>query len=269
MASKKKDILVFLEQHPVFTMSELRGYFSLSQGAREASDILLHNKRMGRIGAVKEGVYYVVRPGNKPATTHVDPFLLCSKLAPDAVLAFHTALEILGFGHSVFNTHYYFSNRFRAAVRFRHDRFRAVLTPNKLRKQSLESFGTEKVERLGQKVVVTGKERTLVEVLERPQYCGGFEETYRCLEKMPYFQPEIVLEYLELRNHKSLYARVGFFLEQHREDFHTEESLLVQLERNKPTQPIYWSLHGKGGVLIKRWNLIVPNAVRERSWEEG
>ena len=168
-----------------------------------------------------------------------------------------------------FTTHYYFSNRFRPGVRFRHDRFRAVLTPDKLRKQSLEFFGTERVERLGQKVMVTGKERTLVEVLERPQYSGGFEETYRCLGKMPYFQPETVLEYLELRNHKSLYARVGFFLEQHREDFHTEESLLVQLEHNKPTQPIYWNLHRKGGVLVKRWNLIVPNAVVERSWEEG
>jgi hypothetical protein len=43
----------------------------------------------------------------------------------------------------------------------------------------------------------------------------------------------------------------------------------VQFEHNKPTQPIYWSLHRKGGVLVKRWNLIVPNAVMERGWEEG
>jgi predicted transcriptional regulator of viral defense system len=268
MASNDKNILVFLEMHPVFTIEELRKYFSLPDGSREASDILMHNKRMGRIGVVKTGLYYVVRPGSTEATTQVDPFLLTAKLTNDAVLAFHTALDLLGFGHSIFNSYYYYSHRFRPAMRFRNDHFRCVLIPETLQKKSSALFGTDKLERSGVKVVVTGKERTLVDVLERPQFCGGFEEMYRSLEKMPYVQPELILEYLGLRGQKNLFARVGFFLEQHREQFHIEEAFLQTLERHKPAQPLYWDRFRKGGVLKNRWNLIVPAAVDQRKWEE-
>ncbi|MGC8596218.1 MAG: type IV toxin-antitoxin system AbiEi family antitoxin domain-containing protein, partial [Candidatus Kryptoniota bacterium] len=104
--------------------------------------------------------------------------------------------------------------------------------------------------------------------LDRPQYCGGFEEMYRSLEKIPYLQFELLLGYLELRGQKKLHAAVGFFLEQHREQFHVEESFLHILERNKPSTPMYWDRSNKGGSYIRRWNLVVPKMVAERSWEE-
>jgi predicted transcriptional regulator of viral defense system len=198
----------------------------------------------------------------------VDAYLVASKLATDAVLAFHTALDVLGFGHSVFNTYHYFSKTYRRPVRFRGGEYRSVKAPPKLLKASKELFGTTKVERLGIKILTTDKERTLVEALEHPEYCGGFEETWRSLEKIPYIQPETVLEYLGLRAQKNLFARVGFFLEQHCENFHVEESFLQQLEQSKPAQPVYWGPRSKGGVLVKRWNLIVPEAVKNRRWEE-
>ena len=268
MASTKADIRAFLESHPVFTMDELRKHFSIQRGRREASDMIQHNKKMGRVGMIKEGLYYAVRPGKSVQNVPVDPFLLASKLASDSVLAFHTALDVLGYGHSIFNTYYCFSNRFRPALRFRHERFRIVITPEKLQKKSQEIFGTERVERLGVKLSVTGKERTLVESLEKPQYCGGFEETYRSLEKIPFIQPDVLLAYLDHREQKNLYARVGFFLEQHRGEFHVEESLLRLLEQDVPAQPVYWAPQRKGGVLAKPWNLIVPESVRDRRWED-
>ncbi len=268
MTSIKTDIREFLEHHPVFTLEEFRKEFSIQNGEREASEKIQHNKSMGRVGMIKAGLYYAIRPGQSAPTAPVDPFLLASNLAPDAVLSYHTALDLLGFGHSAFNTYYCFSNRSRPALRFRRDHFRVVVTPEKLQKKSKELFGTEIVERVGVKLVVTGKERTLVECLEKPHNCGGFEEMYRSLEKIPFIRPDLLMQYLEVREQKNLYARVGFFLEQHREYLHVEESLLRQLAQNIPSQAVYWTQYRKGGVLMKRWNLIVPEAVRDRSWEE-
>ncbi|MCL4540147.1 MAG: hypothetical protein M1378_11230 [Bacteroidetes bacterium] len=268
MATKDKTILAFLENHPVFTMDELRKYLALPDGSRKISDVILHNKKMGRVGTVKTGLYYAVRPGMTSQSTQVDPYLLAAKLADDAVLAFYTALDLLGFGHSMFNAYYYYSSRFHPAMRFRNAHFRCVLVPQELQKKSSTLFGTEKYEHLGVKVVVTDKERTLVDALERPQFCGGFEEMYRSLEKMPYVQQESILEYLDLRGQKNLFARVGYFLEQHREQFQIEESFLQTLERKRPAQPLYWDRSRKGGVLKSRWNLIVPEAVVNRKWEE-
>jgi predicted transcriptional regulator of viral defense system len=184
------------------------------------------------------------------------------------MLAFHTALDVLGFGHSLFSTHFYFSKTPRRPVRFRKGLFRCVRFPTVLLKDHEQEFGMERVERLGQKVMTTGKERTLAEALEHPEYCGGFEEMYRSLEKIPYLQFDALVKYLEMRRKKKLYAVVGFFLEQHREEFHAEESLLYLLEGRKPLTPDYWDRSKKENVFAKRWNLIVPKAAMHRSWEE-
>ncbi len=263
-ASAIKDITEFLDVHPVFTLKDLQRSF----GVRQASDLVFYYKKKGRINAVKEGLYYTVKPGLNPTATTVDPYLLASRLTDDSVLSFHTALELLGYAHSQFNTFYFFSHRQSPARIFRGAHFRCVMVPQSLQKKSASLFGTEKTERLGVKITITGKERTLVEVLERPQFCGGFEEMYRSLEKMPFIQKEILHQYLDLRKQKNLFARAGYFLEQHREQFHIEESFLQLLERNKPVQPLYWDRSKKGGILNKRWNLIVPVAVDKRKWEE-
>jgi predicted transcriptional regulator of viral defense system len=269
MASNHDKMRTFLDQHPVFTLDEFRKELGLKSGSRVASDMMLHQKKMKRIGTATKGLYYVVRPGQTAIEAPVDAFLLASKLAPDSVLAYHTALDLKGFGHSFFNKYYYFTNRPRPACRFRQDHFRAVLTPEKLQQKSKELVGTEKVERLGVKLIVTENERTLVEALERPQYCGGFEEMYRSLEKIPFVRPESVLEYLDLREQKNLYARVGFWLEQHREDFQIEDAFLQRLARRLPRQPLYWAPQRKGGALVKRWNLIVPEAVKTQRWGDS
>ena len=268
MANAQTDTREFLEHHPVFTLEEFRREFSMQNGGREASDMIQYNKSMGRVGMIKQGLYYAIRAGQSAQTAPVDPFLLASKVAPDAVLSYHTALDLLRFGHSLFSTYYSFSSRFRPALRFRKDHFRVVVTPEKLQKKSQELFGTEKVERLGVKLVITGKERTLVECLEKPQHCGGFEEMYRSLEKIPFIRPDLLMQYLDYREQKNLYARVGFFLEQHREDIHVEKSLLRELAQNVPAQAVYWTQQSKRGVLVKPWNLIVPEAIRNRTWEQ-
>ena len=261
----------FLERVPVFTLHELteRLRQSSSNNVKSVAYNLIKNRRRaGKLGVIKEGVYFVIRPGATASTATVDEYLVASKLAPDTILAFHAALDVLGFSHSVFNTYYYFSKTYCRPFRFRGGEYRSVKAPSKLLKAGNELFGTTKVERLGVKILTTDKDRTFVEALEHPEYCGGFEEMYRSLEKIPYIQPDVILQYLEIRRQKNLYARVGFFLEQHRNDFHVEESFLDRLARNVSAQPVYWTPGRKGGVLANRWNLILPAAVMHRNWEE-
>ena len=261
----------FLEHAPVFTLSELVQWLqknSAKTPRAAAYNFVKNRRRAGRLAVVKEGLYFVVRPGATAMTTPLDEFLIASKLAPDATLAFHTALDVLGFGHSLFSTHYYFSETSRRPVRFRKGLFRCVTFPTALLKSRAHEFGLEKVERLGQKTVTTGKERTLVEALEHPEYCGGFEEMYRSLEKIPYLQFDTLVKYLDLRRKKKLYAVVGFFLEQHREEFHVEEPLLRHLESMKPSTPDYWDRSKKESAYARRWNLVVPKAAMHRAWEE-
>ena len=64
-------------------------------------------------------------------------------------------------------------------------------------------------------------------------------------------------------------AKVGFFLEQHREQFMLEPHHLERLQKHAPSQPMYLE-RGKreSGKLLGRWNLVVPERVLNRTWEE-
>jgi len=63
-------------------------------------------------------------------------------------------------------------------------------------------------------------------------------------------------------------ARVGLFLEQHRERLFVEDAHLEQLARHAPQAPRYLDTTRECGRLVKPWNLIVPERVLERRWAE-
>jgi hypothetical protein len=85
---------------------------------------------------------------------------------------------------------------------------------------------------------------------------------------MPYLDYDTLLHYLKLRAGKALFAKIGFYLEQHRQELYVEERVLQKLEKNIPQKPVYLQPRQKGGMLQKRWNLIVPEMVIHRKWEE-
>ena len=69
---------------------------------------------------------------------------------------------------------------------------------------------------------LTSLDRTLVDVLHRPDLAGGWEEVWRSLESVEYFDLDSVLEYALLLENATTAAKVGFFLEQHREPLMVE-----------------------------------------------
>ena len=63
-------------------------------------------------------------------------------------------------------------------------------------------------------------------------------------------------------------ARVGFFLEQHREALFVEDAHLAALRAQAPRQPRYLDRRREPGRLVKPWNLVVPERVLSRTWAE-
>jgi len=80
---------------------------------------------------------------------------------------------------------------------------------------------------------------------------------------------DIVVEYALLLNNATTIAKVGFFLEQHREQFKVTEGYLKALAAKIPANRHYLERNERTtGKLIKRWNLIVPEIVLTKKWEE-
>ena len=76
-----------------------------------------------------------------------------------------------------------------------------------------------------------------------------------------------VVEYATLLDNATTCAKVGYFLERHREFWPFDDRVLGPLRLRKPRQPHYMD-RGEGGNLVRDWNLIVPYAVAEETWDQ-
>ena len=261
----------FFVQHPVFRFEEFR---DAHQAAGERSpettgSVLKQHVAAGNLLNVRRGLYARVPERATAATFRVDPYLLASRLSEDAVIAYHSALQLLGKAHSQSQRLTYLSARRAKPFVFQDTEFVPVLVPVSLRKLADLGGGLREEHRQGLSVRVTGYERTLVDVLDAPDHGGGWEEIWRSLEGIEFVDLDFVVAYALRIGSALTVARVGFFLEQHKDELLVEDRHLEALRARAPTQPRYFERrHRKGGKLLPRWNLIVPEQVLTRSWAE-
>lgn len=259
----------FLERHPTFTHQEfVDARAKRGTTLRTADNLLAMHLARGRIVRIRRGLYSTVPRGVDPERAPVDPYLVAAKLTPDAVVAYHAALQFHGKAYTIWRRFHYLTCRRARPSSFRGMEFVPVQFPAAVRR--LPDLGGGVVEaRYGGGIVrVTSLERTLVDVLDAPARSGGWEEIWRSLEMVEFFDLDEVVRYTHELGSALTAARVGLFLELHREELMAEEPHLEALRELAPAQPRYLDAHRETGRLISRWNLIVPHRVLERSWEE-
>ena len=266
------EVTQFFYRHPVFTHEEFVAFADKQKqrSAKARQKLLSWYAKKGRILRVRRGLYCTVPLGVDPAKCAVDPLLVTAKLSKDAVLAYHTALEFKGKAHSVHQRFTYLTaSRSSRPFRFRSFVFRAVLHPKRLRDNRSEDFAVERADRSGVRVRVTSLERTLVDMLDRPELSGGWEEIWRSLGSVEYFNLDQIVEYALLLGNSTTTSKVGFFLERHRGALMVEESHLRRLREKRPRQPHYMERSTeRKGRFVREWNLVVPKEILELSWEE-
>lgn len=231
--------------------------------------LLAYHVKSGNLLRLRKGLYATVPAGSDPSTVPVDPFLVAAKLTPDSILAYHTAFEFHGKAHSPTTEFFYLTHLSARPLTFRGQRFRGVRPPAALLREGAELSNVIEADRMGVSVRVTNIERTMVDVLDRPELGGGWEEIWRSLEGVEFFDLDAVIEYAMLLENATTVAKVGFFLEQHRERLMVEERHLEQLRKHAPRAPHYLIRGERSpGKLIAGWNLVVPPEVFDRRWLE-
>lgn len=261
----------FFQTHPVFTSEEfgefLKARGSLSRSTRRT--LLARREEAGELVRVRRGLYAVVPPGMNPENAPVDPYLVASRMTDDAVLGYHTALDVQGKAHTVFETFQFLTGRAARAATFRAFRFEPVLFPKRLRDSHQKLLGVRRLNRGGLEVRVTSLERTLVDVLDRPDLGGGWEEIWRSLESIEFFDLDQILEYAHCLANATTIAKVGWFLEQHRDALMVRDDHLQALREHRPKQPHYVDRDSnEPSRLVSDWNLVVPEYLLSRAWSD-
>ena len=262
--------LDFFGSHPVFTLEEYAASRRREGSAhpRTVENLLADHLRAGRVLRVRSGLFASVPAGTSHADFTADPYLLAGHLAPDALVAFHAALQFRGKAYSVWNRYPYLTRKRSRPLSFQGSEYVAVQAPSVIRDRIDLGGGFVEERHGGGTVRVTTFERTLVDVLDSPEHGGGWEEIWRSLEMVEFFDLDEVVRLALERPSALTVARVGFFLDQHRKALMVEDRHLASLHDRKPRQPRYLDSQRESGRLVTAWNLIVPARVLDRQWEE-
>lgn len=261
----------FFARHAVFRFDEFRAAH-LASGERSpetTASVLKQHVAAGRLLNVRRGLYAVVPDTIVARDFRVDPFLLASRLTDDAIIAYHAALQLLGKAYSLSNRITLLTRHRAKPFQFQDVDYVPVLFPTRLR--GLPDLGGGIREELRHELLVryTGQARTLVDVLDSPAHGGGWEEIWRSLEAIEHVDLDLAVAYALRLGSALTVARVGFFLEQHRNELGVEDRHLDQLHEHAPRSLTYFDRrHRKGGQAVPRWNLIIPDDIHARSWEE-
>lgn len=185
----------FLAEHPVFSREE----FAVVLRRRGRTDATVDShltrwRRQGRIARVKPGVFLRLPPRTAGPAPLPDYVALASRMAPDAVVAYHTALEVHGVAQSAFERLTFLTWTKARPTSFQGRRF----TPVRPRAPLLAAEGgngwIERTDRGGIEIRVTTIERTVADVLDRPDLAGGTDEVWRSLLAVPALDPRALEE---------------------------------------------------------------------------
>lgn len=263
----------FFAQSPVFTHDEFKKYLT-AQGTTNPltqQAILAYHLKKDHIVRIRRGFFASVPPFSQvsASTFPVDPYLIAGRITHDAVLAYHTALDFHGVSYSTYQQFTFLSQVKIRPFTFQQANYHYLPFPQNLLNNNNSDFDVHIVNREGLDIKVTGLERTMVDALDRPDYAGGWEEIWRSVAHIPILNIDKMIEYAFLLANSTTIAKLGFFLEQHQQQFVIDEQQFNLLQEKKPHSAHYLErVKREPGKLVKRWNLIVPTAILKQNWEE-
>jgi predicted transcriptional regulator of viral defense system len=260
----------FFETHPVFHYEEFSRFMEQQGVTKPAScrQQLSYYHKTGRLVHLRR-LLYAVKPSTAGPDFWIDPYLIASKATQDAVLAYHTALEIHGLAYTTFEKLTYLSSTMHKAFSSQSQEFRSVLFPKVLMEHKNTHYGIMTMQRQGMSINVTNIERTIVDVLDRPGLGGGWEEIWRSSDHILNFDIEQVLKYTLMLRNATIVAKVGFFLEQRPPHLSVAQHIIDQLLPYIPKQPHYMNRdQRRNSKYIQKWQLYVPEELIKPQWDE-
>lgn len=264
------DIKHFFYTHPVFRYETFKTFMEGQGASRDASihQALNYYRARGKIISIRRLLYAVQ---SEIEQTYVDPYLVAANAVSGAVISHHTALELHNLAYTTFQELTYLSHVNSKYFAFQQQLYRPVSFPKILCEKDHALFGVESIQRNNMTIQVTSVERTLVDVLDRPDLAGGWEEVIRSLEYLINFNPQHAIDYALLLNKANTIAKLGYFFEQRPKHLAIDNKYIIQLLPHIQKQPYYLDSNQKRkgqGAYVEKWRLIVPRYITEHGWEE-
>lgn len=249
----------FLETHPVFTRQEL---MSCCGDTQNNANLLYRAKRAGKVISITRGVY--ASNTGRYRANEANPYAVAAKIGANVVFAYSSALSLLVGNHDITSRVVFYTDSVKRRIEWGGYEYVGYPKPGRVsaRERRLPD---------GTPVKFTDKEQTILDCLTRPDRCGGAEALLRSLSAIEFVDAD-KLANCAIGHSKSLVAKLGWLLDEKKDEWPVPESVLERLREE---------ISGKGPFYFTRshdvvtdswcgkWRLYLPASVTEcEEWLE-
>ena len=254
-----------LEQYLYFKLGEKEQRVFTIQDVTRMLNVSPQHARNLASRMVKKNVVERVKPGlfvRVPESLILDKkfykedaILIANKSVKKAFLSHYTALSIHGLAER------YASEVYVTSLQHHRDIVYHNITIKFIHTNSRRFFGTKIIDYSNEKITVSDLERTIIDIVNRPQYSGGWVETINCLKNIEKVDWERFLSYIIKFGSKILARRIGYIMD-NLENVSVPAHVKKKIEKWSGKN-IYYFDSSRKGFFDKNWNVVVPEKIYE------
>lgn len=227
----------------VFTFDELVKVFNIPRNVLWV--ILSRLEKQGWVERIEKGKYLIIPLGAEKGEYTVNEFVIGSLLVKPYAIAYWSALHFYGLTEQIPNTVF-----IQTTVRKKRQNVDIFGVKYKIIKvKGSKFFGIRKEWIEDTQVNITDKEKTIIDCLDKPQYCGGIVEVAKALRSGKFDKGKL-LAYANKIENSGVIRRLGFLCE--------FLGIGIDIPRVETRNYLYLdpTMQKKGGKNAK-WHLIV------------
>jgi len=190
----------------IFTFEDLIRSFNIQ---RETLWVLISRmEKKGWIERIERGKYLIIPLGNEKGKYTLNEFVIGSMLVKPYSISYWSALHYYGLTEQIPNTVFIQTT----ARKKKNEKIVMGVKYKIIKLKESKFFGIKNVWIDEEKVCVTEKEKTIIDCLDKPQYCGGIIEVMKAL-KSPEIRKEKLIEYSQKIGNSGVIRRLGYIFD--------------------------------------------------------
>lgn len=263
-APKRKGSRAFFSAHPVFRREDYAAAVGRRADDKVVTAMLTQHLKAGNIKRLTRGVFASVPPHGEAAAWAVDRFLAASRLRRDAIIAYHSALELHGCAYTDMPDVQALSDQAPSVIETPDFACRFVRVPAGFERPR----DITAIDRVGLTVKLTSLERTIVDCFNRPDLAGGGEELMNSLALVARVRAGQLVQQAEALGNASACGALGWWLEREQVRLGVPAAALTALRQMKPKHAQY-VLAAKPGAArsVAEWSILVPAELADATFE--
>jgi predicted transcriptional regulator of viral defense system len=239
----------------VFTIQDINKilHISLAHARNIASDMVKKNAaeriKPGLFARIPESVIL-----DKQQYTE-DAILIATKSTKKAFLSHYTALTIHGLAERYTTQVYVTTAKHQRSMKYHGIKINFIKAIQK------RFFGNKIINYSNENIQVSDLERTIIDVVNKPKYAGGWNETINCLKNLDTINYKQLLIYLKKFNNKTTTRKIGYIID-NLNNLSPPQKIMKEIKKISGSNNYYFGTTKKG-TYDQKWNLIIPENIKE------